>query len=277
MPNERQYGTDVNRIQHVGLLVYLLPYVDQENLFRQLNGDLDPDRLGPAWFTDQTNWKLAQTRIKLFECPSDNIATDTSVIGTGKCYHFYNYDAPLVPNEDDNTDADGRMLPPGDPTVLGRMNYFGCAGLAGRGTSQYWSQFEGVFTNRSETSISSITDGTSNTLMLGEPYTGDDHGKRWASPCWMGIGSLPTWNGLAPGPLPWQHAANFMSKHPGVVYFCLADGHVKPLRKGSSWIDYWNWDLSNLWPDRYPHDWWVFQEMAGIRDGGARDRSSIEY
>ena len=276
IPNDHPYGADVERIQHVGLLVYLLPYVEQDTLFRQLQVDLDPHRLGPAWFTNATNWQLAQTRIKLFECPSDNMATDTSVIGVAKCYHFFNYDAPLVADQDDNTIEDARLLPPSDPTILGRTNYVGCAGLAGRGTSRYWSQFEGVFTNRSETSFGDITDGTSNTLMLGETYAGDDHGKRLAMPSWMGVGVHPTWSGLQPGPLPWNHPANFSSKHPGVVHFCLADGSVRRLRKGTSWIDWWNWDLSNLWPDRYPPGWWVFQEMAGMRDGGTRDRSSIE-
>src|SRR5438105_2512858 len=35
IPNEREYGADVDRMQHAGLLVYLLPYVEQENLYRQ--------------------------------------------------------------------------------------------------------------------------------------------------------------------------------------------------------------------------------------------------
>src|SRR5262249_23044790 len=70
IPNERVYGADVDRIQHVGLLVYLLPYVEQDNLYRQLQVDFNVQNLGPAWWTNPTNWKLAQTRIKLFECPS---------------------------------------------------------------------------------------------------------------------------------------------------------------------------------------------------------------
>src|SRR5262245_47148889 len=53
-PNERRYDADVERIQHVGLLVYLLPYIEQESIYRQLKVDFDPRRLGPAWFTDAT-------------------------------------------------------------------------------------------------------------------------------------------------------------------------------------------------------------------------------
>src|SRR5262249_52969727 len=61
IPNEQEYGSAVDQIQHVGLLVYLLPYVEQDNLYRQLQVELNPRRLGPAWYTNLTNWQLAQT------------------------------------------------------------------------------------------------------------------------------------------------------------------------------------------------------------------------
>ena len=125
-------GTDADRFQEIGLLVYLLPYIEQENLYRQLQGiDFDPGRVGPAWYTNPANWQLAQTRIKLFECPSDNIAEDASIFGTPTAYHFYNYRATIVPNIDDNTNEDFVGIDARDPRVLGRTNYLGCVGLAG--------------------------------------------------------------------------------------------------------------------------------------------------
>src|SRR5262249_10808841 len=145
--NQSYYGADRDRFQHAGLLVYLLPYLDQENVSHQLQIDLDPGRLGPAWYTNAANWRLAQTRIKVFECPSDNIADDTALVGTVEAFHFFNWCAPIVPDADDNTDFDYVALAGSDPTVLGRTNYLGCGGLAGRGASQYWSKYEGVFTN----------------------------------------------------------------------------------------------------------------------------------
>ncbi len=276
IPNERYYGGDQDRFQHAGLLVYLLPYLDQENVYRQLEIDLNPTRLAPAWYTNPTNWALAQTRIKPFECPSDNVAGDTSLHGTVVAFHFFNWFAPIIPNTDDNTDWDGIFLDPSNPTVLGRTNYLGCGGLAGRGASQYWSKYEGVFTNRSQNALGrSITDGTSNTLMLGENTGGRKNGRRGGLASWMGTGAIPTWGGLprdgqdpAPGII-------FDSKHPGVVQFCFADGSVHSLRKGGSYIDYDNWDLANLWPDSYPPGWWVFQELAGMQDGGIPDRSLL--
>jgi prepilin-type N-terminal cleavage/methylation domain-containing protein/prepilin-type processing-associated H-X9-DG protein len=275
IPNEQGYGAEVDRIQHVGLLVYLLPLIEQENIYRQLVIDFDPRHLGPAWYTNPTNWQLAQTRIKLFECPSDNIADDTSEWGTALGFHFWNSFGPIIPNTDDNTWFDAVMLAPADPTVLGRQNYFGCAG-AGRGTSQYWSKYEGIFCNRSQTSVGRIPDGASNTLLLGEAHGGNDHRRRLAMPSWMGVGAHPTWEGLPGGGDDWVYPGSFHSKHPGVVQFCFADGSVRSLRKGGSRIDWWNWDLANLWPDQYPADWWVFQELAGKRDGGTPNTSSLD-
>jgi prepilin-type N-terminal cleavage/methylation domain-containing protein/prepilin-type processing-associated H-X9-DG protein len=275
IPNEREYGANRDRIQHAGLLVYLLPYVEQENVSRQLKIDLDPGRLGPAWYTDSTNWKLAQTRIKLFECPADNIANDTALWGTGKAFHFFNYFATIVPDTDDNTDLDAILLAASDPTVLGRTNYLGCGGLAGRGTSRYWSQYEGVFTNRSRNALVCITDGTSNTLLLGEWIGGRENGRRGALSSWMATGAVPTWGGLARDGQDLVTINRFDSRHPGVVQFCFADGSVRPLRKGTSYIDWDNWDLADLWPDRYPPGWWVFQQLGGMRDGGTRDTSPV--
>jgi prepilin-type N-terminal cleavage/methylation domain-containing protein/prepilin-type processing-associated H-X9-DG protein len=276
IPNDRYYDADVDRIQHAGLLAYLLPYVEQDNVYRRLQIDFDPARRGPAWYTNATNWGLAQTQIKLFECPSDNIARDTSIAGTGLAYHCFNWSAPIIPDTDDNTDVDYVLLLPSNPTVLGRANYVGCAGLAGRGTSQYWSKYEGIFTNRSQTSLSHILDGTSNTLLLGEKMGGKENGQRKSVGSWMGIGALPTWGGLPRHGQDPVRPPHFESNHPGVVQFCFADGSVRSLKKGSSWIDYSNWDLANLWPDRYPSDWWVLQELAGVRDGGTRETAALE-
>jgi prepilin-type N-terminal cleavage/methylation domain-containing protein/prepilin-type processing-associated H-X9-DG protein len=276
IPNEQEFGPNRDGIQHVGLLVYLLPYVEQENLYRQLRIDFNVGNLGPAWYTDPTNWECAQTRIKLFECPSDNLAEDTSTQGTVMAFHCFNYNASIVPNMDDNTDVVAYSLDPSNPTVLGRSNYAGCAGLAGQGTSQYWSKYEGIFTNRSRTALARISDGTSNTLLLGEFDGGRENGQRLFVRSWMCAGVVPTWSGLpADGQDPVVPPV-FDSKHPGVVQFCFADGSVRSLGKGASWIDANNgWALANLWPDQYPAAWWVLQQLAGMRDGAAPDRSLL--
>jgi len=87
---------------------------------------------------------------------------------------------------------------------------------------------------------------------------------------------MPTWGGLPRDGQDPVFPPVFESKHPGIVQFCFADGSVRSLRKGTSHIEHDNWDLANLWPDQYPADWWVVQELAGTRDGGTRDPSSLE-
>jgi prepilin-type N-terminal cleavage/methylation domain-containing protein len=271
--NESLFGTDAAKFQNVGVLVYLLPYIEQGNIHGKMQVKLDVNKPGAAWYTNPTNWQLAQTRIKLFECPSDNIGGDTSPVQTILAYHSFNYAAPIVANTDDNTNEDFLALDPSDPTVLGRTNYLGCAGLAGRGTSRYWSMYEGVFTNRSRNNPVRISDGASNTLLMGE---GVWDARNTPFIAWMWGGSCPTWSGLRQDGQD-NGGTQFNSNHPGIVQFCFADGSVRSLRKGSSWIDWPNWDLANLWPtNQYPADWWVFQELAGMRDGGMRNRDSLE-
>jgi prepilin-type processing-associated H-X9-DG protein len=111
--------------------------------------------------------------------------------------------------------------------------------------------------------------------MLGEADGGRENGGRMFHGSWMGPGNMPTWGGLPVGRENWLFATHFSSPHPGVVQFCFADGSVRPLRKGNSWIDWWNWELANRWPDSYPMDWWVLQMLGGMRDGDARDTSSL--
>jgi prepilin-type N-terminal cleavage/methylation domain-containing protein len=62
--------------QHVGLIPMLFPYIEQDNLHKQLQVKWDPSFKGPlgagGWWSNSTNWTLAQTRIKNLVCPSDN-------------------------------------------------------------------------------------------------------------------------------------------------------------------------------------------------------------
>ena len=271
IPNERTFGAEAAKFQNIGVLVYLLPYIEQGNIYSQLQVRFDVNKPGPAWYTIPTNWKLAQNRIKLFECPSDNIGGDSSPVVTVLAYHSFNYAAPIVANTDDNTNQDFVGQDPNDPTVLGRTNYLGCAGLAGRGTSQAWSKYEGIFTNRSQNALGRLPDGASNTLLIGE---GVWDAKNTPFISWMWGGSCPTWSGLKRDG-PDTGNTQFHSNHPGIVQFSFADGSVRSIRKGTSWIDHDNWDLANLWPGQFPADWWAFQQLAGFRDGGAPDTSSL--
>src|SRR5262249_10427596 len=95
-------------IQWVGCLVYLLPYLEQENIYRQLQVNWDVKQLGPSWWTNDADWAMAQTRIKLFLCPSDDPYQSTK--GTVVAGHVAN-----VPGE---SIGQARIYaPPSDATL----------------------------------------------------------------------------------------------------------------------------------------------------------------
>jgi len=141
------------------------------------------------------------------------------------------------------------------------------AGAAGHGTHSFWSTYEGLFNNRSQNSLDKIPDGASNTLMFGEGVNGLENGVPRISSCWMAASAVRTFTGMRPHN---DDNRGFQSMHPGVVQFCFADGSVRGLKHGNSY-----WDGTGAFPPA-SSDWWVFQELAGMRDGGLRDRSALE-
>src|SRR5262249_2724896 len=64
---------------HVGCLAYLLPYIEQNNVYNQLVVNWDPYTTvaNSGWYNNVSNNVPVRTRIKTFECPSaPNQATD---------------------------------------------------------------------------------------------------------------------------------------------------------------------------------------------------------
>ena len=129
-----------------------------------------------------------------------------------------------------------------------------------------YGNYEGIYTNRSKTAIVAITDGTSNTLAFGEVSSTQasfDLTNGAITYGWLGAGALGTIRGLAPGQA--NDFRTFSSFHTGIVLFALGDGSVRSLRYGAT-------------TTRSPtpsNDWYVLQQMAGMRDGGALDTSSV--
>src|SRR5262245_19077782 len=46
IPNERPYGDQTERVQQSGLFPYLLPYLEQDNVYRQLRIEFDLNKMG---------------------------------------------------------------------------------------------------------------------------------------------------------------------------------------------------------------------------------------
>jgi prepilin-type N-terminal cleavage/methylation domain-containing protein len=321
IPNEiptSAFGT--KKGQYTGLLVFLLPYVEQDNLFKLVKKDYFKYNPGPAAGPDQivtpnvlvqllddsqlTNWwfdgpkdgqypwnyvldvrqptvnRIAGQAVKTFRCPSDpDIDPLNNGNHAGQCCgtvlgtHAWN---------DANGWHFGRWYEDwcGVETImpLGRTNYVGSAGAGGKGShtsnipENSLKLYEGLFTNRSKWSLGQLSalDGTSNTLAIGE-VSGRMNGNQenaWDF-SWFGTGVFTTFLGLGQGQR--TDSRQFSSNHSGIVQFCFGDGSVRSLKIGST-AQYPGSIAGN---PRGSNDWYVLQQLAGVRDGGTLDTSNI--
>jgi prepilin-type N-terminal cleavage/methylation domain-containing protein/prepilin-type processing-associated H-X9-DG protein len=247
---------------YVGVLAYLLPYIEQDNVYKQIPSTLfDPKTTAGAWaynyppfdFNDPsvpssmrngTGYlkPAADAQIKTYLCPSNN-ATSTSVqLGIIDGAGFY------IP-ADHHVYVDYVLDWPNYGHELGRTNYLGVGGGYGKVDPSdnvapdfnwtNWGPYTGIYYMNSKTSIPSIADGTSNTVAFGEyggTHTGGVPPEFTVS--WMGAGWLSTRLGLAPinGDWNWRQ---FSSRHSGVVNFAFADGSVHAVSRTAdfnTWI-----------------------------------------
>ena len=255
--------------QSTGAMYFLLPYIEQENLFRQFTGTYNVTAqfafttTARNWWSRNPDFSLSFTKVKTFVCPSDNISrssetTSGAIImmmpdpaspGTGACtYGFFNS---------------------GNTFDIGKTNYAPISGALGinvatsspfDGPGVNLNKYSGIFFNRSKTTIVSITDGTSNTLAFGESLGRSTSVKPadfiWS---WMGGICIPTKFGIAGGggtsavvPL------SMSSNHTGVINVAYADGSIRTLRPGAS---------GTRNPTSVGSDWYVLQALAGMADG----------
>ncbi len=196
-----------------GWAAYLLPHVEQENLFRQFD------------FTKPVqNYAGIQTVVKVYVCPSD-LCPQTAF---------------ALP------DAFGKTLAQAGPS-----SYAACVGGDESGTFDETGL--GVFYRNSHTRLTDITDGTSSTILVGERSWGNANGiwagaisggvirRGQQNPCpGTGAGFYPAATLVqAHGHL--NNAISdtdgglddFSSRHAGGSNFLFADGHVAFLRSVS--------------------------------------------
>ncbi len=279
--------------QHNGVLPIILSYIEQDNVFKQLLTNFDPGQPGnPGENTQFSRWWVnksaadftaGQFTIKVLQCPSSPRAGQTLAAPNRMVM-------ALWPNFSGGTQRSA--LSSAGALVQGTTNYVGVAGFNGdqqTPASQTFgtppaavtinpNQFAGIFFNRSRTTIVGISDGTSNTLLLGEgvnthinpltsagaPAPAEVFG--WS---WMGMGVALTRYGL-PNPttpfLTTPEAGNlwraFSSGHTGVVQFAFGDGSVRGLRNGGT-------------ATVGSQDWFVLQALGGAKDGTVVDTASI--
>ena len=254
-----------------GVIVYLLPYIEADNIYKQLRTMNDNNYRG-AWWETNPDWTLAHSQISILQCPSDTANAGEATVGMSALMHSFDSGPPAG--------AEGIVMYyfPG-AFGLGKTNYTGVAGpgwndgsiAAPASLNANYKPYTGIFTNRSKVKIANIGDGSSNTLMFGEGLGGNDPGARDFQWSWMGTGSMATFRGLCNGPAGSATAVNwagFSSRHTGIVQFCFGDGSVRGLKHGSSSAR--NAATGCAGCTTPSSGWWCFQALAGKDDGDLR-------
>jgi prepilin-type N-terminal cleavage/methylation domain-containing protein len=206
--------------QHLGCLTLLLPYLEQDNLYKSMKINPNPTAQGPPWFTVPENVAASQTRVKTYLCPSDN--PESSTQGTYALWcTFINTKGQL--------DFRAYFFQGAFANALGRTNYMPVMGYFGH-TGATVDQYEGVFQTQTTSGVDQVStqDGTANTLLFGEALGDTDTGPRSTSLAWIGAGGMITGGGI--NPAEWY---TFGSKHTGVIQFCFGDGSVRGVQKSA--------------------------------------------
>ncbi|MCI0702665.1 MAG: DUF1559 domain-containing protein [Planctomycetia bacterium] len=252
-PNSFSFGN----YQWQGTIAYLLPYMEQTAIHSRFDTSLNwsVPTIGPtSWYTNGNNVAASFNQIKILQCPSDDVVSAGNV---GFCMAIVDLYFDGVSSLTIQPAGFGTQPSLGKTNYLGVSGYFGFTGVS---TDAY----EGIFSNRSAAKFTTITDGTSNTLMFGETLGRDKYaGAPGASPndqwtySWM-AGPLPTAWGLpdTPGQTGWYH---FSSRHTGIVNFVMGDGAVRSVRSGFNSGAQFN----------------TFIFMSGMRDGAVIDVNSL--
>jgi len=270
--NKLPYGR--NRASGVGTLALLLPYIEQNNLYNQFNTSIftiQPATVptvapGVDWLQNNypVNYNASRSRVKTFECPSDNISN--AMDSNGKVLSFL-----TIMNGDINLNQSGVYLVSDLNTkggTPGLTNYLPSAGTLGRVTNSssaitaFYAQHEGVFVEEAPNSVTKITDGSSNTIFFGEylgGFTGTGtSGARNLGISWVGANGFPSYFSITT-PNTWR---SFQSNHTGTCQFAFGDGSVRGLTTGNTLPQTATDITGNTLPS-----WKALQSLTGKADG----------
>ena len=205
-------GYDANADKSFSWATYILPFVEQAPLYKSIN------------FSEHTgfasNLVASQTRITVFQCPSDAGNGNGSLPGrsnSGGTRGVSNYRAVAGSNWD--------------------WNIQNASATSGRSTSRNGLDLgNGLIcrqTGRTSpiTRMRDVTDGTSNTFAVGEALPAKcDHCWWWWFNGGTGATAVPLnhpsyINRTSPGDWPWTYG--FASLHVGGGHFAMVDGSVR--------------------------------------------------
>lgn len=185
---------------------FILPMLDQDTLYasldfsRQVNGG-------------SGNQAVIKTFLDVYTCPSDSIP-NTFLLNDGV--------------------SDVELATTNYAAVFGTRELEECEinGAPGHVTAGQQCTSDGMFFHNSAIKIGGVTDGTSNTIMVGERTTFAEPGEDDFYGAWAGIitgteEAAARFMGIADHvPNELVHPEDFASNHPGGAHFVLGDGSV---------------------------------------------------
>lgn len=235
-----------------GTLTFLLPFMEQGPIANQLPQSLlqNPPTSIPAgifWWYSNFNpaYAMGQVQVKSYVCPADGIGTGAPLgpwvllYVTGSSYGF-----------------EGVYW--GGPSSIAPGNYASSCGTISNAPDGFFGPLCGPYFTDSRTKITTIIDGTSNTIGFGETLGDTDRGQRNWVPSWMGGANMPLYWGLRE-PSAWY---TYGSYHDAMVNFAFCDGSVRPIRKG-------------VGASPYSSDWYALNYAGGMNDGGVINYSLL--
>ncbi len=219
----------------------ILPYLEQQPLYEQFDFR--------KAMNDPANRTAVTTPVATFICPSDPQGSDPVLsdrtqqnINPADCHGLW-YAPSMGPLHDRRSGSGGCMYCEEPRYTASDPENYCCQGLD---FGRPGASFPGMFARHPTSArFSSVSDGLSNTILLGETLPGDSVFNGAYVNNFPGcathipINTMMSDEGIdsagASGLANWQHTMGFKSRHPGGAQFAMVDGSVQFLAET---IDY---------------------------------------